>query len=630
MTIDTNTSGGGNTQQTTPQARTFQQGQTTQGQSRAVGGLDSLRSTPFARTSVGEKTHQLASRIKKRIEEAGGESAQSYSVQVLDNERTKSFYSVVLVTRGVRYQGKPIVACFGLLVEDSNKKLASRTFTWNNAHLSLSTAPADAIDEDLRALIVNELQNTFGRDAAIDITSIQVVPSEFAITDENARGIDGLLFNAGQALSTELVKAGIIEEPAADARLITSGGNPVIGRDLSPPEMTDNVGMPVRSDFSISLRQIQNQDQNTFKPNSVQQPDLTQIDGFVDLDYHEPQNLQHGPYAQITDPAAATRRYIPRFVITRLNVLTQAVTPELFLMGLSTVAFAGYHNAWLESFRPRVNSDEVNLRDISAIGYEVNLTGAAEPERLPLPGASDMPKFYQMLSMAIQPSLLISIDIDEAGEQSWLMRDLYAASRGQAQGIRNIIAAADRATGNLFSKMWDGSKAIAIDEQNRIALGYWIDSRGRRRDLRELDYVAMLNLVGGKDMTRLVEWSATFYNNNNDPLDVRLERRERIAKEVLPTYTLKGWARRIAINPEFIVTLANALGQAGLLPRPSETMMDLTGQTLRGNYLTSNMAMNFNNANVQYFNAAPRGPNFNGLGDATMANFGTGFGGLGR
>lgn len=616
------------TQQQAPQARTYG-GAAPAGDQKVS--LDNIRRTAFARGGIGETTHVVASRIKKRIEEAGGSEADMYSVQILDNERSRSYFSVVLVTKAVRAEGRPVVATFGLLIESSAKKLPPRLFTIGNQQHSLQTAPSDAVDDDLFELITSHLKNEFGNDAAVAVVGVQVLPTEFSMGDDaNSNALDALLFNATQALSTEMVKGGIIDERPADARLIARNGQAVIGRDTDPPPLYDAAGLPIRSDLSISLRQVTDQNQSVWKPNAVSQPDLTRLEGYIDLDYHEPQLQANNPYGQGgINPLEATRRYIPRFVITRMDVLTKAITPEMVLLALSTAAFAGYNNAWLEAFRPRPSKDDVNLRDISAIGYEVNLTGADEPERLPLPGASDMGKFYQMLSMAIKPDLLLSIDIDEAGEQSWMLQDLYAAARGNVNGIQNLITAADRLTDGVFSQQWDPKERIAVDEDNRIALGYWVDKRGEKRDLRELDYVAMLNLVGAKEIGRLHDRSATFYNNTGEPQELRLERRERIDREVLPTYTLKGWARRIVINPQFVVTLANALAVAGLVPRPSDSITDLTGQTVRGNYTTASMAMNFNNAGINFFSAGRSGlSGVSGLGAASMGHYG-GFRGFG-
>ena len=609
--------------QPAPQARTYAgEGSTTTPQRPRPTGLDGVRRPVFARGGIGETTHKVAAHIKKRIEEAGPDG-ESYDVQILDNERGRNYFSVVTISKGIRKGNDAYVAVYGFLIEGSAKKLPPRTFTYNNQAHSLPTAADDAVDNDLFDLIVSQVQQSYGPETVVSVVGVQVLPTEFQLAEDGSN-IDGLLFNASQALATELVKGGLVDEQAVDARLIAQGGQPIVGRDTNPPPLTDNVGLPVRSDLSISLRQIVDQNQNVWKPNANVQPDLARLEGYVDLDYHEPQLHQANPYAPI-NPQIALQRYIPRFVITRLEVLTKVITPELALTALALAPFAGHNNAWLEQFRPRPTrrKDEVNLRDISAIGYEVNLTGGTEPERLPLPGASDIGKFYQMLALAIKPELLISIDIDEAGEQSWLLQDLYAAARGDRTAIGNLIVAANRLTDGNFGQMWNQADLIAVDEDNRIARGYWTDSSGNHRDLRELDYVAMLNLVGDKSIERLQDWSKTFYNNSGEPLDVRLERRDQIEREVLPSRTLKGWARRITINPKFLITLANAMAQAGLLPRPSDGITDLTGQTIRGNYTTADMAVNFNQAGVNYFSAGRVGANgFNGLGAAPMRHAG--------
>lgn len=366
--------------------------------------------------------------------------------------------------------------------------------------------------------------------------------------------------------------------------------------------------------------------QNAWSPNATTQRDLTRLDGYVDLDFHMPQpNPQQQMYGMYGQPQPQTQRYLPRLVITRMESAAIASTPELDLLALSTAMHLGLNNQWMQLFQPRWNKTgkkgEVDLRDVSALGFETQLTPDAAPGRLPLPGASDMPKFYQMLALAIHPNLMYSMDVEEAGDLTWLHSDLYRAALGDQESTRNIITAADRLTDGIFSQGWDGS-AVAIDEDNRIALGYWTDSKGQLRDIRDLDYLAMLNLVGEKDITILHDWSDTFYNRNI-PLEIRLERRDRIQREILGGYTLKGYARRIVLTQKFLVHLAQSIERAGLVAQSSAPMVDMTGQTIRGNYFTANQAFNVNNAGIGMFSGGPTGyGNYRGLGAAAMGRFG--------
>jgi len=606
----------------TPQAKHFNQstGQTPGPARTDKGTIGSLRNSPVSRSGISEMAHQFATRLRKRIEEFQGQDRDMYTVQLLDNKTSRTHYSLVLITKAAQKGSEVYAATYGYLIESSASKLPPRNFNWQNQQYSLQTCPSDAVDGDLISRINEHLTTNFlPTDAKISVVQVQVLPNEFVLNDDSTQVIERFLFNATQALSTELVKGGVVQEQPASAKLIANGGQPIVGRDNDPPPLFDSVGLPIRSDFAISLRQSTETNQNVWRPNDVAQPDLTRLEGYMDLDYRDPRLGQQGFVNGYPDPNAHLKIYTPRFVITRLDVLTEIITPELVLLALSTAAFVGLNNMWLEAFRPRKSNDDINLRDITAIGLETPLTG--QLERLPAPGLSDLPKFYQMLLLGMTSDIRFSLDIDEAGDQTWLLSDFYRASHGDAGGVQNIIAAANRLTNGIFGTRWSTNNRIAIDENNRIALGYWNDDAGQKRDLRELDYVAMLNLTADRDITRLHDWNATFNAQTGEPLEVRLERRERIARELIASYTLKGWARRIVLAPEFIITLANSIAEAGLVPNQTNhfNFSDLTGQTLRSNPALAGTEVNFNAAGLSYFTSNRiGGTNFNGMGNATF------------
>jgi len=230
-----------------------------------------------------------------------------------------------------------------------------------------------------------------------------------------------------------------------------------------------------------------------------------------------------------------------------------------------------------------------------------------------------------MLAAAISPNLMYSIDIDEAGDNTWLTRDLYLAAHNDPEAKKRIVTAFNNLTDGKFSAFWDGTQPMAIDENNRVPLGYWTPSTGVKADIRQLDYLAMLNIVGEGDMKILHEWSATFWDVNV-PMEVRLERRDRIQRELLAGYVLRGHARRLVLTSALLGAIVKSLEAAGLLLQSNDTLIDLTGQTVRGNYTTVNQALDFNAIGGGGLFASGMGPaqQFRG------AVSGVGFGGLGR
>ncbi len=584
---------------------------------------DTLFTRDIGRRAVGETTHALAEALRKRL--TGNISQQAkdlYQIQVMDNSNGNHFSSILICKAVMTTQG-PIVSAYAMLVEASNQKLPSRPVQIQGTSYPVPTVAGDAIDEVLREKTIAFLKTIYSADARVILAGAQVLYTETVKADDEAT-IGNLIWLATEATSNGLASEGVVEEQPIDVKALTQGASTVAGIDWAPAPLHDVVGMPVRSDWSITTRSVSEQGQNNWSPNASTSKDLVRVDGYVDIDYSVPQQAQQQIYGgQALQPL--TQRYIPRLVLTRVDSLVPVETPELQLLALATVPLLGVANSWMQSFKPTWQSSgkkgDINLRDITAIGFEVNLTGADKPGRLPAASQSDMGKFYQMLALAISKDLLISMDIEEAGDLTWLQRDFYLAALNDPEAIRSVLAAANRLTDGRFGQMWDGSQPIAIDEGNRVPLGYWQSASGMR-DIRDLDYTAMLNIVGEKDMQVLHDWSETFYNQQI-PQEIRLEKRHRIQSELLSGYTLKGYARRIVRNQKFLATLAQALHAAGLLLSSQDTLVDLTGQTIRGNYNTNGYTLDMGSANIGLYSSGATGyGNYRGIGAAPMSRFG--------
>jgi len=569
--------------------------------------------------------------FKKLLEKLPDAAKTNYQIFLVDGVGTH-FSSIVLV-KAYSQGGVPVVAAYTYQIEASAGKLPPRQVSHAGTTFSLPTAPGDAIDNTLWERVEQFLQNSFGQSAKIFNAGAQPIFAEVQPTDELRIAL--LFRQAVDATSTTMVQQGVIKEQPLDVKLLVSGGQPVTGVDNNPAPLFDIQGMPIRSDFRIVTRKAGEQNSNTtqWNPNDNRNKDLVATDLYIDLDYSPVQQAANPYGAQIPGQfgfqQAPSWRYVPRAVITNIESLTDASTPELLGLGLGQAIVMSRRNYWLQAFAPRwpatAKKGEPNLRDATAIGFEVNLTGAEKPTRLPYPSQQETNAYYQMLAAAISPNLMYSIDIDEAGDNTWLTRDLYLAAHNDPEAKKRIVTAFNNLTDGKFSAFWDGTQPMAIDENNRVPLGYWTPSTGVKADIRQLDYLAMLNIVGEGDMKILHEWSATFWDVNV-PMEVRLERRDRIQRELLAGYVLRGHARRLVLTSALLGAIVKSLEAAGLLLQSNDTLIDLTGQTVRGNYTTVNQALDFNAIGGGGLFASGMGPaqQFRG------AVSGVGFGGLGR
>lgn len=581
-----------------------------------------------SRSGLSGATSLYQEAFKKLLEKLPDTVKQHYQIFVMEGLGTH--FSSVLICKSFTQGGVPVSAVYTYQIESSAQKLPPRQVQHAGQTFSLPTAPGDAIDNTLWEKTEQFLRNTLGQNARIFNAGAQPIYAETLPTDELK--IAWLFRLAVDATSTTMVQQGIIEERPLDVKLLIAGGQPVTGVDQNPAPLFDTQGMPIRSDFRIVTRKAgEQQNAAVWNPNNSNNKDLVATDVYIDLDYSPVQ--QANPYGQPAAPQfgfqpQAQWRYVPRAVITNIESLTDASTPELLGLGLGQAIVLSRRNFWMQAFAPRwptgKGKGEANLRDATAIGFEVNLTGAEKPTRLPHPSQQEIQAYYAMLAQAISPNLLYSIDIDEAGDNTWLIRDLYLAAHNDPEAKQRIVTAFNNLTDGKFASFWDGTQPMVIDENNRVPLGYWNPASGVRADIRQLDYVAMLNVVGESDMKLLHEWSATFWDMNT-PMEIRLERRDRISRELLPGYTLRGHARRMVLGERFLGAIVKSLEAAGLLLQSNDTLVDLTGQTVRGNFTTVNQALDFNALNAGLF-ASGMGPaqQFRGA----VGN--VGFGGLGR
>lgn len=543
--------------------------------------LNNRLSRPMSRHSAGEDVNRYATRIREIFSEELRGGAGNYRVLVLHGaEQMLPVSSVILVqTHGDH------ASVYTLMIESSlNGKLSNRMQNFGGRQVEVLTTTGDVYDDvywnRVRGLVINNLGQNI---SIIDEAGSYVVPSELSI-DDNSR-IRDILFNATTALYSVLDDKTGGHEERFNASWVNRNLALTAQLDYSEHSGEDISGLPVRSDISITLSGSLNDSGNTQYEQSMP---LTKIDGYIDLVYdanvaqQAQQPTQWGAPAQVS-----TRRYIPRLVLTDSDSCLNAVTMELQLLGLSTTTMLAQNRAWAHTFLPNYSKKgkEVDLRDIGAIGYEVNLTG--DPNTAPTAIDTKSSEFgreqlYQLLGLTIEDGLIFSMDVEDTGILNWIHSTFLAAARGDIDAHKYIIQSANALTLGEFGKYFNEGDPIAYDDNNRIVLGYYTDQHtGERHDLRNLDYLAMLNLLGAKDMKTVVNYANTF-DHIDVPIEIRLEDRVRIIENILGSAVIKGYASQITFNPAFIEALHASLTSAGLVVRPGNISQEFGQMGVRG------------------------------------------------
>jgi hypothetical protein len=272
---------------------------------------------------------------------------------------------------------------------------------------------------------------------------------------------------------------------------------------------------------------------------------------------------------------------------------------ELQLLALAQATLVSQNWIWAGVFRPNHDITGMDLRDIGAIGYEINLgdqESGGKPTRIDTKSNDfDIHALYQFIAMNIHPDVIYSMDIVEGGDLSWVQETLIETTNGGAVGesaTASIFDAANKLTNGWFSHYFpkDGTPLI-VNANNRVHIGYYKERDGSLHDIRDIDYLAVLNLSGKTDLNTVASWGESF-DNDTIPLEIRLETRMNILKQVLSNnFTLKGYARRIMFNPRFLNALNAACHHAGLVIRPQNMIHEFAQGMTRGNYNMTQYAL---------------------------------------
>lgn len=572
-------------------AASQQQQQHGGGQPRGIGGMMDFThrlQSPMHRTSAGEALTRYMETIKE-IFATEGLFDKGYNLLQVDSQVRSTNMSAILITGAMSNGGRTALAVHALPIEASCGRLQNRSFPVpNGPNVEVITVPADAMNEYMWQKIEQVVAETGYNGAAID-AGYNVIPSELAY-DARAR-LRAMVFYAIQAVNTMVDNAlGGVREPFR-ASWFGKGDRLTARPDYAPQGVETAAGLPRRADVSIIVTGSNNQGADPMHAVSM---DIARVDGYVEPVYvGQPQMAWgHNP-----NPADA-KVFVPRFVITGNSPMLNAVTPELELLSLGSSALLSQNMAWAGVFRARRN-DENGLRNIGALGLELPmLTQSTDGKGAVIdttPSVFGNEQLIKLIHTTFIDKLAISIDVEEGGDMSWLHACYREAGNGNADAIQFIVEAADTLTDGHFSRCFQAlnGQGIVYNDQNRIHLGYYTSSTGERRDIRDIDYLAMLNHIGRYDMSAVTEWTNTF-DQVTTPLEVRLEKRFKLLEQVLGTgnVKVKSYAWRLTYTPEFIGALSQALFQAGLVIAPATYMNDFQVGVPRGNSHIANLGVN--------------------------------------
>lgn len=566
--------------------------------------IGSLARAPMGRNPQGEILTKLAKQLEESYASAVGKDHIVTVVPVDRNNQIKLTFSVIIVA--VQQSGRKEKAAFHVLIlEGSTEPLAPRFENFAGQNIEIQKVASDAWDDTLLNVVIDELRRQMPK---VDLLNAGccVVPREFSVDDHNL--VYQLGANAFLADFTELTQAvpGFVDLNLANAEKDSSlQVRPAFARE----EVFDAVGLPIRSDVKVDLLAVQQVRHNDPSVNNGldRQSLVSTVNGFMDIiwDPAVQQNMYMAPGQQ----QSMTQKYLPRLIITHLDPVRLLTIPAQLLALVSAVLLRE-DMAWVGAFKPKaILGKEVDMHDIGGVGIEANLENNPQGVGTKINTKSDSFRpdmLGQLIGMTMKPGLVMSMDVPECGTQSWYNDVFSAAAGGTMRANQAIIDAANKLTNGAFAQFFPANGRVFIEDVNKVHLGYYIDRNGVKRDIRDVDYLAVANLVGEKDPGMIREWSDTFLRTQY-PLAQRLAARKRIIGGLVTDPVFTGFARRVTFDHQFIEALVQGCRAIGLSIRNTGSFMD-TGT--------------FERATGSFFSGAVMGGGATGIFNRDMGYFG--------
>lgn len=487
-------------------------------------------------------------------------------VPIDNTNETALHYSVIAICMRVKNDQR--IAFHNLILEATGDKITPLFEQYNNNQVEITRLPSEAANTALVRKVVEKLKNLFPNTELLCCDS-EVVPRGFNPEDKSL--VHSLAFNVGMACNTGLL---IERKDFNDLNLVKAVGdtNLVINIAFQQQQLQDTVGEPVRSDVLINFTAQKRQDQNRqLQQINSGERDLriTEVSAFVDLVWSPVAPVFQNPmWGQQPVMPMANQKYAARTIITNVGSNLSYSPASILLAILSTLSLTENSN-WYQSFRPvPVNGNEIDLRDIGALNIEANLNN--EPNgigtRIDTKSATfGLDHLGSLISNTIRSGMLLSMDIPEAGPQTWCLAGHGVASTINSPRAREeIIKAANSLTNGNFGKYFQDGMPLYVDTGNRIHLGHWVDRNGNHRDIRDIDLLAVANLVGERNPNAMRDWSDTF-TRLDYPLNYRLALRKKMIYALTnETAEFTGWAQRVTFSEAFLSALVNGAKDTGL------------------------------------------------------------------
>lgn len=501
-----------------------------------------------------------------------GELKDCYMLHAISREKQTGSFSAMVLTIVKPINGVNEAMASVFIIEKSRSALEPQYTETPAGKIEVFIPAAEAFNDNFKKAVEQQIRSDYKQAIPVTLCGLQVISRDVEIKEQedlfpyinNAVNSITMFYESTNPLADKFTLLEIVNNKELRVNSRTSLG------------VQDYSGsLPVRSDIVSELTVIAQTNNGSTAISEQRDMVIAQSAAYVDLIYTPP-NVGFNPYMP-QQQAVMAPHFIPRITITKLATDLAGSSLEFALLGLANITVLGrnkaYGIAWKQAYA-NANNGEPNLRDFGAVGLLV--PGLAEKPCVIDVSESDQ-TLRALMDVTLNPNPVYTLEVEQSGLNSWLTAVFADASRQDKVGVdarRAIIAAADRLTGNHFgNKLAAAAQAanisfaqltdipLTVSRKDQNFIGYYTRN-GQKRDLRELDTLAMLNLAGSKDPDAVGEFMGT-YNTQEDVL-IRLDRRKRILERIASNMHIQGYSTKYDLTNVFVTALIAAIEATGL------------------------------------------------------------------
>lgn len=523
---------------------------------------------------------EILTKLTKALETlfGGGDAAFAVKLIPLDlNNNRQLPLSVLTIAVQDRQAPELGTAIHLLMLESSADPFTPIYDTINGVSIEKLRVASDAYSPDVIDAVFTEVRRAIPQGNLLDASGC-VVPRGFDVEDVGL--LHALAANASKACSTLLNQN---HPDFVDLNLAGAEADSTLGvrTVFNQPEEADAAGQHVRSDVVIELTATSNTGNGQNAAGVVpmnRTVNISRATGFVEPVWAPAAQVIQQQNIYAPQVAQNKQCYMARFVMTGLETSELTTIPGQ-LLALAVAASLRENSGWFPSFLKKGRNDILaQWHDIGAVNFEANLANDPNGGSRINDTRSDgfnLPELGQLVSATFQQGLMISLDVSECGPDTWHNDVFAAAAEGNQGAYDSVIDGAQYLTNGNFSQFFPVGEAVAIDECNRIHLGY-VDTKDGRRDLRQAsDYLTILNLLWEKDPTKVREWSDSF-NRTDFSLESRLAVRKKILVALFgDSIKFTGFARRVTFTDAFINALLQGIAATKIKIRNNTQNADM-------------------------------------------------------